>query len=132
MNKLLLAFALLVLPASAHADEQGGDTSEQNKASSTPCVYIDQIEDQLLHVRVPTCFDPKGNVIMHSRDGEMRVTSRAKCEVDKIVGVERVDPSTYLVHTYCRGGVPEKQGLVFQIIVDGDGGVIRVTNAENS
>jgi hypothetical protein len=126
MRKLFLAGAALMIAAPAHA-------AEQNKTTLTQCVlYIDQIEDQLLHVRVPICFDPKGNVIMHSRDGEMRVTSRAKCEVDKIESVERVDPSTYLVHTYCKGGVPEKQGLVFQVIVDGDGGVIRVTNAENS
>jgi hypothetical protein len=46
--------------------------------------------------------------------------------------VERVDPSTYLVRTYCKGRKPERKTLVFQLIDDGDGGTLRITNAENS
>jgi hypothetical protein len=48
-----------------------------------------------------------------------------------IEGVERVDPSTYLVRKYCKGGKPEYETLVFQLIDDGDGGTLRITNAEN-
>jgi hypothetical protein len=46
--------------------------------------------------------------------------------------VERVDPSTYLVRTRCPGYKPEAASLAFQLIDDGDSGVLRITNAENS
>jgi hypothetical protein len=46
--------------------------------------------------------------------------------------VECVDPSTYLVRTYCKGRKPERETLVFQLIDDGNGGKLRITNAENS
>jgi hypothetical protein len=131
VRKVLLTTAMLAtlagpaLAPSAH--------SEQRQGSAQCVLYIDQTDNQHIHVRVPVCFDPKGNVIMYSLDGDMRVTNhRFKCEVDKIEGVERVDPSTYLVRTFCKGRKPERETLVFQIIDDGDGGVLRITNAENS
>jgi hypothetical protein len=40
--------------------------------------------------------------------------------------------SSYLVCTLCKGFTPETQRLVFQLIGDGDGGILRITNAENS
>jgi hypothetical protein len=123
VNKLLLA-ALLAFSASAHA--------EQRQESAQCVLYIEQNDNQHIHVRVPVCFDRHGNVVVNDFDENMSVTSRKRCEVDKIEGVERVDQSTYLVRTFCKGGIPEHQTLVFQILDDGDGGRLLITNAENS
>jgi hypothetical protein len=110
-----------MLAPSAHADE------------SKQCVmYIDQQDAQHLHVQTPVCFDSKGDVVMNSFDEIMHITSRQTCAVDEIQGVERVDPVTFLVRKFCKGGKPEYQTLVFQLVDDGDGGTIRITNAENS
>jgi hypothetical protein len=126
MKKLLLAAALL-------ATAPFGAVGLARAADPQQCVlYIDRKEGQLIHVRVPTCFDPKGNVIMNSINDEMRVSSRQKCEADVIEGVERVDPSTYLVRKYCKGGKSEYETPVFQLIDDGDGGTLQITNAENN
>jgi hypothetical protein len=117
MKKLVIAAALLALSTSAHAQQ---------------CVlYIEQ-QDQQLHVHNPVCFDSKGDVVVGSADRIMHVSARNETCTTIIEGVERVDPSTYLVRTYCKGRKPERKTLVFQLIDDGDGGTLRITNAENS
>jgi hypothetical protein len=84
-------------------------------------------------VRIPVCFDDKGDVIIHGDEGIMTIPGRKfdAC-VPVIKDVERVDPSTFLVRTLSKGYKPERQTLVFQLIADGHGGTLRITNAENS
>ena len=89
-------------------------------------------QDQQLHVHNPVCFDSKGDVVVGSADRIMHVSARNETCTTIIEGVERVDPSTYLIRTYCKGRKPERKTLVFQLIDDGDGGTLRITNAENS
>jgi hypothetical protein len=78
MKKLLLAATVLTLSTLAHA--------EQHR-----CVlYIEQ-QDQTLRVRIPVCFDAKGNVSIHGDEGIMSIPSRkADSCVPVIEGVERV------------------------------------------
>jgi hypothetical protein len=120
MITLFLA-ALLAPSAPAHADTQHH------------CVLYVEQQGQQLRVRIPVCFDAKGDVVMNSDEGIMTIPGRKfdSC-VPFITDVERVDPSTYLVRTLCKGYKPERQTLVFQLIDDGDGGELRITNAENS
>ena len=125
MIAVFLAAALLALPVgvfttTAHAEQH-------------QCVlYIEQ-QDQQLRVRIPVCFDARGDVVISSDEGIMTIPSRKfdSC-VPVITGVERVDPSTYLGRTLCKGYKPERETLVFQLIDDGDGGTLQITNAENS
>ena len=119
MKTLLLAAALIALSAPARAEQH-------------QCVlYIEQ-QDQQLHVHNPVCFDSKGDVVVGSADRIMHVSARNENCTTIIEGVERVDSSTYLVRTYCKGRKPERKTLVFQLIDDGDGGTLRITNAESS
>jgi hypothetical protein len=124
MIAVFLAAALLALPVSvfttkAHAEQR--------------CVLYIERQGQQLRVRIPVCFDAKGNVIIHGHEGIMTIPSRKfdAC-VPVITGVERVDTSTYLVRTFCKGYTPERETLVVQLIDDGDGGTLQITNAENS
>jgi hypothetical protein len=112
MKKLLAAAALLALPAPAHAGQR--------------CVLYIELQDQHLHVRNPVCFDSKGNVVIGSSDRIMNVSARGMTCNTIIEGVERVDRSSYLVRTFCRGRKPEHEALVFQLIDDGDGGTLRL------
>jgi hypothetical protein len=123
MIALFFAALLALSPshASAHADEQHH------------CVlYIEQ-QDQQLRIRIPVCFDAKGDMVISCDERIMLLPSRKEdaC-IPVIEGVERVDQSTYLVRTLCKGYRSEKSTLVFQLIDNGDGGVLRITNAENS
>jgi hypothetical protein len=72
-------------------------------------------------------------VIVHGDEGIVRIPNRKfdAC-IPFIEGVERVDPSTFLVRTLCNGYKPERRTLVFHLIVDGHGGTLQITNAENS
>ena len=69
---------------------------------------------------------------MGSTDRIMSLSARGMTCATVIEDVERVNPSTYLVRTYRKGRKPERETLVFQLIDDGDGGELRITNAENS
>jgi hypothetical protein len=136
MKLLLFASAMLATIAMAHAADwqqraKDAVTSAAPERQQCP-LYIEQQDDQRIHVRVPVCFDSRGNVIMGSLDGEMRLTSKKPCEIDRIEGVERLSQTSYLVHTYCQGGKPEHETLVFDLLDDGDGGVIRITDLANS
>jgi hypothetical protein len=104
-----------------------GHTEQQS------CVLYIYLLDQQLHVRIPTCFDPKGNVVIPSDEKIMSITGRKgdACH-PTIEEVDRIDPSAYLVRTLCPGFKPKATSLIFQLIDDGDGGVLRITNAEGS
>jgi hypothetical protein len=119
MLALFFAVALLAQSTPAHAEQR-------------QCVlYIEQ-QDQHLHVHNPVCFDGKGDVVIGSADRIMHVSARGMTCTTIIEGVERVDPATFLVRTFRKGRKPEHKTLVFQLIDDGDGGTLRITNAENS
>ena len=46
----------------------------------------------------------------------MSLSARGMTCATVIEDVERVNPSTYLVRTYCKGRKPERETLVFQLI----------------
>jgi hypothetical protein len=92
MITLFLA-ALLAVSAPAHAEQH-------------QCVlYIEQ-QDQHLHVYNPVCFDSKGDVVIGTTNRIMSVSARGMTCTAIIEAVERVDPSTYLVRTYCTADTP--------------------------
>jgi hypothetical protein len=136
LTKLSLFVGVMVLAAAvAHADDwrQRAKAAAATHTEPKQCPLYIALHDQVLAIRIPVCFDAKGNVIMRYDEIEMAIPSRKEDACHPVLeAVERVDPSTYLVCTLCKGYKPERATLVFQLIDDGDGGVLRITNAENS
>jgi hypothetical protein len=135
---IALFFAVALLASSAALadeyktgyDDRYGVVIEHAKRQ---CVLYIELQDQKLRIRIPTCFDDKGDVVISSDERIMLFPSRKEDACKPVIeGVERVDQSTYLVRMLCKGYKPEKSTLVFQLIDNGDGGVLRITNAENS
>jgi hypothetical protein len=123
LKTLVLAAALLA-GSPAHAD---------NHAPPNQCSLFLDLQGQVIHVRVPSCRDGRGHLVIEAYETDLHINSRkGQSCITHVDGLERVDDVTYLVLTRCPGAKPEAETLVFQLIDDGDGGELRITNAENS
>jgi hypothetical protein len=139
MKKLLLIAALVALATSAHAWDENDPGPEPKMlfpeavAEPTKCPMEMELAEQTLLVHVPDCHDKDGNVIIGAEDHSFKIPSRKEDDCHPFIeAVEQVDQSTYLVRTLCKGYKPERATLIYQLIDDGDGGTLRITNAENS
>jgi hypothetical protein len=103
LQLLLLAGVMMLAVSPAHAST--------NKHQQ--CVlYADQ-KDNRLHLHVPICFYNNGDVYTESFDRYLAFNGRkagathpaAPC-AEIIEGVERVDPTTFLVRLYCPSATP--------------------------
>jgi hypothetical protein len=103
MKKLLLAAALLAVPASAHACE----------------LFMEQ-QGQSVHVIIKACVEPFDKWFTLS-------PKRKECGTTHIDRVERTDETTYLVYTTNQSCVPKLETLQFQIVGDD---TLRITNVE--
>jgi hypothetical protein len=135
--KLWLCVGMLVLAAAvAHADDwrhRAKEAISGPEPEHQQCVlYADQ-KDNKLHLWVPICFYNNGDVYLESDDRDLAFTGRkagalhpaVKCN-EIIEGVERIDPTTFLVRLYCKGAVPERDAVSVQLV----GETITIRNTE--
>jgi hypothetical protein len=135
--RLFLLGLLIALAASAaHADnwrQRAKDTAAASAPEHQPCVLYVDLADNRLHIRAPVCFYV--NVYSTSYDGYLSFNGRKAGAThpaipcaETIEGVERVDPTTFLVRLYCPTAVPQRDAVSVQLIDD----TIHIFNVETN
>jgi hypothetical protein len=136
MKRLFLAGMLSLATSMAHADDWQ-QRAKEAVAGPEPghqaCVLYVDLADSRLHVRVPVCFYDNGDVYLESYSGELGftgikagVTHPAIPCAETIEGVERVDPTTFLVRLYCERATPQHGAVTVQLV----DGIIHIRDVE--
>jgi hypothetical protein len=129
---------MVLVATVAHADDwrqcaKDAVTANASEPEHQPCVLYVERQDNRLHVRAPICFYNNGDIYSGSYDGYLAFNGRkagathpaVPC-AESIEGVERVDPTTFLVRLYCKGATPERDAVSVQLIDD----TISIRNVE--
>jgi hypothetical protein len=136
ITRLLIASVITLAVTVAHADDwrhRAKEAVSGPEPPHQPCVLYADLRDNKLHVRTPVCFYLNGDVYSESYDADLTFFDRkagathprVKCAT-VIEGVERVDPTTFLVRLYCKGATPEREAVSVKLVDD----TITIRNTE--
>jgi hypothetical protein len=137
--ELLLLVGIMVLTGSmVHADDwrqraKDAVAANTSEPAHQQCVLYADLADNKLHLRAPICFYNNGDIYSGSYDGYLAFNGRkagathpaVPCN-ETIEGIERVDPTTFLVRLYCKGATPERDAVSVQLVGD----TISIRNTE--